>query len=905
MLMNELADSISLAGDWQFQPGIDSPWSVIQVPGCWEAQGYSKYYEGPVTYRRSIVIPAGWGGKAIQIEFDAVSYACVIWMNGTRVGEHQGLWTPFSVDVTGAVQPGKENIIEIQLYKPGQAADSGSRYPMRSCLAGFIPDVSTTFGGLWQPARIWAFDAALEDLWLEADTDTGSLRVRGQAIITGFLTEPQCQIDVYQDQQLLTSQQVPLTEHGIFDARLVIPNLVLWSPDRPELYTVQIILLNHQIPIVRASGRTGFRCMTTNGQQLLFNGHPYMLRGILSWGWEPDQIAPNYSREQVRAEIQRVRAHGFNLIKLCLFIPNQAYFEIADEEGMLLWVEFPMWLPQVTLELMSRAPQEYQEMVQLTRHHPSVVLYSLGCELNRTVNGELLHNLDQVVRKSASGSLICDNSGSGESYGGLEFDFADFTDYHPYYDIHFFEPLLDNWRRDWQKPRPWIFGEFCDSDTFRDLNSIIQANHGERPWWLTTDNPVTTWRPESRAMLEAQDRLAQANLPFTPQEITRVSLAQAQVIRKYTLESLRKRSGIEGYIVTGLRDTPISTSGIWDDDNQPKWPANEFQAINGEAMLALDVGRRRQWRFGGDRPDKLDVHNFWSGETTSWYVILHTTGNELPAGSRMDWRLADGTGQCFAEGYALTCGSVMPGIPTEVGAISCTLPVVSRAVQLSLQVGVTGAPEQIVNQWPIWVYPPLHPASPELGILDPSHILDDYGLCLDNVPRIDQMPEDPRFSVLLATSWEPKFRDFLRDGGKVLLLQQGAGPLPAQRCPFWREAIKLFYPHSLWDMFPQHGYTDMQFFGLAGDISFQSQRFQEFLPEITLVQPILRRLDAREFLASDYIVDVSVGQGVLLACALRLQGGLGAQPFGWKRNVAGGFMLQALLDILSQKPSDV
>jgi hypothetical protein len=56
------------------------------------------------------------------------------------------------------------------------------------------------------------------------------------------------------------------------------------------------------------------------------------------------------------------------------------------------------------------------------------------------------------------------------------FYYADFTDYHPYYDLHFFEPLLDNWRRDWQPPRPWIFGEFCDSDTFRDLSEMKQAN---------------------------------------------------------------------------------------------------------------------------------------------------------------------------------------------------------------------------------------------------------------------------------------------------------------------------------------------------------------------------------------------------------------------------------------------
>ena len=63
MMINELVETISLAGEWQIKPDIDSPWLTIQVPGCWETQGYSKYMEGPVTYRRAIFIPANWAGK--------------------------------------------------------------------------------------------------------------------------------------------------------------------------------------------------------------------------------------------------------------------------------------------------------------------------------------------------------------------------------------------------------------------------------------------------------------------------------------------------------------------------------------------------------------------------------------------------------------------------------------------------------------------------------------------------------------------------------------------------------------------------------------------------------------------------------------------------------------------------
>jgi len=892
MLGNELAETLSLDGLWDFQLADDPAWKTIQVPGCWEAQQNSRFLEGPANYWRKIVIPESWQGKHIQLEFDAASYASTISLNNASIGEHRGLWTPFSFDITQAVIYGQINDIEVILYKPG------TLYPMRSCLAGFIPDISTTFGGLWQSVRLRAMRAGLKELLLDPDPRTGSLRVRTHAILWETLTHLSWQVSITMEGQNISSQVVPYLEDGTLDLKLRIPNFNEWSTTTPALYTILVTLFNGDEPIAQVTGRTGFRNFSARGNQLLLNGHPFMVRGILSWGWEPDRIAPFYTREQAQEEISRIQQMGFNLIKLCLFVPNQAYFEVADEMGMLLWEEWPMWLPEVTPELRRLAPDEYAQLTDLTRHHPSVVLYSLGCELNRSVDSDLLKNLDKTVRELVSDVLVCDNSGSGESYGGLDFDYSDFTDYHPYYDLHYFEPLLDNWRRDWQKPRPWIFGEFCDSDTFRDQEQIIQANNGIRPWWLTKENPVTTWRPESKAMLEAQERLAKVQLPFTPQEITRVSYAQSQVIRKYTLETLRRRVGMGGYIITGLRDTPISTSGIWDDFNRPKWTRDEFIQVNDEAVICLDVGRRRQWRFGGDRPDRLDLYNFRSEERPNWHVIFHTTGFVFPIGSHLSWSLSDIRGNTLSSGRWNTTHRIRPGIPGEVGVISCQLPKVDQPIELLLKITLEWGKKSVTNQWPVWTFPALHSPPAGLGILDPTYILDDCGEWLQSVPRLGSGEEAPDYPTLLTTVWNDAIKRNLMSGGRVLLLQQSGLPLPAHRCPFWREAIKLFFDHTFWAKFPHQGFTDMQFFGLASDVAFESYRFPELLPGLEDIRPVLRRLDARELTINDYLVEARISNGVLMACSLRLQGGAGAQPFGWQRNVAGSYMLQALLDYL-------
>jgi hypothetical protein len=405
-------------------------------------------------------------------------------------------------------------------------------------------------------------------------------------------------------------------------------------------------------------------------------------------------------------------------------------------------------------------------------------------------------------------------------------------------------------------------------------------------------------------MLAAEERLAQAALPFSIQELERISYAQSHVTRKYTLESLRRRNRIGGYVVTGLRDTPISTSGIWDDFARPKWQADEFLQVNGETVLSLDVGRRRQWRFGGDRPDHLDAHNFWSGEQVTWHVTLHTThpgGLEKP---KLLWKLLDEEGKKLTAGTLSVQQAVAAGAPTDLGVINCRLPEVRESARsLHLEVTLEADGQEIHNQWPIWVYAPLTPPAPGLGIFDPNRQFEEAGGSqppgdwLDGARRV----EAGQFSscnLLLLASWTPELLPYLHAGGKALYLQQGSGPLPVKRVPFWREAVKLFYPHPTWQSFPHPGYTGFQFFGIAGDCAIQTDRLAEAIPGIDSIQPILRRLDAREFLVTDYILEARIGQGRLLICTLRLQGGAGSQPFGWQHNVAGATLLQAMMECL-------
>jgi len=236
------------------------------------------------------------------------------------------------------------------------------------------------------------------------------------------------------------------------------------------------------------------------------------------------------------------------------------------------------------------------------------------------------------------------------------------------------------------------------------------------------------------------------------------------------------------------------------------------------------------------------------------------------------------------------------GQPVEVCMVVFTAPAGAQPQALTLDVHFESETVACRNQWPLWIFPqPDHQADTVL-LYDPTHKLEreweGYGRrCL---------PSDLErwHGLVITTAVDTAVRSFLTTGGGVLLLQADDGPLPAQRLPFWREAIKLPVPHPLWQQFPQRGFVDLQFWGLATDVGFDMGRVGEVLPELGTVTPILRRLDAREFTMTDYLWSATAGAGRLIACALRLQGGAGAQPTGLKRNVAGRYLLAVLLDLL-------
>ncbi|MCX8053301.1 MAG: hypothetical protein N3B12_05800 [Armatimonadetes bacterium] len=782
-------------------------WDRIYVPGCWQAQGLGLDYHGVVWYRRIFRLPKQWMGRQIWLHFGAVATHAKVWINGNYAGEHIGNWTPFDLRITDFVEHEADNNLVVRVEELPNHTSSG-----------FPKHVGMHFGGIWQPVSLFSTgNLRLEDVFVRPYLKNARALVETHvSSITKASGELFCTVIGPDGTEVARASKKlePEANNAKFD--ITIPNPKPWSPESPMLYEVRLSLWSNGKLSDFRSVSFGLRDVTIRRHQIFLNGKPLYIRGMLHWGYYPHLITIDPSEEQIRREFRDLRAAGFNMVKICLFLMPKRFYEIADETGMLLWQEYPVWqtFPKTNQtgdrEALAR---EYEQWFKFERNHPSVVVRDLTCEAPDP-DPEFSEHIYKLAKSMTGGALICDNS----AY--LNQKFTDFFDCHLYNELDDLYKGLPNqvipWLRGQENIKPYLSGEDFDIDTYKDTSAILRkwVRDGNRPWWI--NNGI--FSSQEQFEKELVERYGQT----APKRLVRNQNRRAIAIRKALIEEFRRYQELGGYVMTHIRDIPITNPGFYDDLEEPKWTSEEWRRFTDDCVLILYSPRRS--------------FCFTYGEKAEMQIELSNYGGSLYQ-VPLRWQLRYGkqiltSGQNLVDvpsGKIAVCTSItLDKLPFKDSNVprKCTL-----FAELGKERGITR------NEWPVWFFPEVRDE------LNPA-------------------------SVIIADNLNEPTLKALSDGARVLYLPNDEdAAIPRINAPFWREmAVWVPNEHPALGDFPHEGFADLQFYYMTQRNPFDTRSFRN---QIT---PIVWGINARfgPNLVVDYVFEARVQKGRLLACCLKL-----------------------------------
>jgi len=333
----------------------------LAVPGDWNTQQERLFFfDGSIWYQRSLeVVPDP--GKRYFLYFGGANFTTTAYLNGEALGQNRGGYTPFDFEVTGRLQAGTNDIV----VRVDNTLDDSS-----------VPTRRTDwwqYGGLTRDVGLVTVPKLFVrqfQLWL-VDHQSGELRGWAQLDGAGQGTPVTLSVPELGVEKTVATDAAGRAEFSL-TAR---PEL--WSPDNPRLYAATVSAGDDS-----STDRIGFRTIRREGGQILLNGEPVFLRGISMH--EESLLGPGVAtgREDAEAAFALVRELGANYVRLAHYPHNEATVRLADEMGLLLWEEIPVywaidWANSDTRKL---ATDMLAAVVQRDLNRAAVIIWSLGNE---------------------------------------------------------------------------------------------------------------------------------------------------------------------------------------------------------------------------------------------------------------------------------------------------------------------------------------------------------------------------------------------------------------------------------------------------------------------------------------------------------------------------------------------
>lgn len=364
---------------------------TMLVPGDWNSQSEKLfYYEGTVWFKKSFDIPNYDASKRYYLHFGAVNYRADVYVNGKKLGTHIGGFTPFNFEMSHLVK-GKENFVVVRVDNK-RAADE-------------VPTLNTdwwNYGGITRDVTIYELsETFIEDYSLQLDKDNKNM-------MTGFVQlngvdKSSKKVNI-QIPELKLKQQFTTNEEGKIRFQIPVKKLTYWSDKNPKLYEVTLSTAKDKI-----TDNIGFRQVKTKGADILLNGEKVFLKGICIHEENVMRGGRAYSMEDAKILLGWAKDLGCNFVRLAHYPHNENMVRLADEMGILLWEEIPVyWTIQWgNPETYKKAEQQLTELITRDKNRASVIIWSMANETPMSDERyTFLSNLAETTRKIDNTRLI-------------------------------------------------------------------------------------------------------------------------------------------------------------------------------------------------------------------------------------------------------------------------------------------------------------------------------------------------------------------------------------------------------------------------------------------------------------------------------------------------------------------
>jgi len=380
---------------------------TLRVPGDFNSQMRElTYFEGTVWYKKQFHYTLQ-KEKRLFLYFGAVNYIADVFLNGEKIGSHEGGFTPFQFEITDKVKDGLNAvIIKVNNIRQGNG------------LPGYGYDWFN-YGGITRDvALIETGNTYIEDYTIQLKK--GSLNtVLGQVQLNGRQAEQNIEIKI---PELNLLYKTRTDQKGI--AKVEFSSVFkLWSPENPKLY--KVIIKSETDSVL---DNIGFRSIEVKGNKVLLNRKPIFLKAVNIHEENPYKGTRAYSKDDAILLLNAAKELGCNLVRLAHYPHNENMIKEAEKMGLMVWSELPVYqhIQFADSSLPSKMEGMLKEMIRRDKNRCGIIIWSLSNETypSTTNRDKALVELTKKCRNLDSARLIT-HVINAQKYANNTFDVGD------------------------------------------------------------------------------------------------------------------------------------------------------------------------------------------------------------------------------------------------------------------------------------------------------------------------------------------------------------------------------------------------------------------------------------------------------------------------------------------------